>query len=111
MGGAGQLRDILRRFLVGSRCCPRIGGTWAIPWRLLASWGREAIDTTIPSAASPFVVSLPAGLVALGFSAAVGVFFGCPAGRRAEHGWRRCRWVITAGRGSIYAGGGIFAGG
>jgi putative ABC transport system permease protein len=78
-------RDILRQFLVESIVLSTIGGAIGLSLGLLASLGAsKLINTILPSADWPFVVSLPAGLLALGFSAAVGVFFGYYPARRAS---------------------------
>src|SRR5262249_14916527 len=78
-------RDILRQFLVESIVLSTIGGAIGLSLGLLASLGASRlINTILPSADWPFVVSLPAGVLALGFSAAVGVFFGYYPARRAS---------------------------
>lgn len=78
-------RDILRQFLVESIVLSTIGGAIGLSLGLLASLGASRlINIILPSADWPFVVSIPAGLVALGFSASVGVFFGYYPARRAS---------------------------
>ena len=70
-------RDILRQFLVESIVLSTIGGLIGLSLGYAASLGMtRLINALLPSADWPFVVSLPAGLVALVFSAGVGVFFG-----------------------------------
>jgi putative ABC transport system permease protein len=78
-------RDILRQFLVESIVLSTIGGIIGLSLGYAASLGvTRLINALLPSADWPFVVSLPAGLVALVFSAAVGVFFGYYPARRAS---------------------------
>jgi putative ABC transport system permease protein len=78
-------RDILRQFLVESVVLASIGGLIGIASGLAASYGVCAvINRFLPSANWPFVVSVPAALIALAFSAAVGIFFGFYPARRAS---------------------------
>ena len=78
-------RDILRQFLVESIVLSSIGGVIGISLGVSASVGVTAImNKILPSADWPLVVSLPAAGVALGFSAAVGMFFGFYPARRAS---------------------------
>jgi len=78
-------RDILRQFLVESIVLSTIGGLIGLSLGYAASLGMtRLINALLPSADWPFVVSLPAGLVALVFSAGVGVFFGYYPARRAS---------------------------
>jgi putative ABC transport system permease protein len=78
-------RDILRQFLVESIVLSTIGGLIGLSLGYGASLGvTKLINIILPSADWPFVVSMPAGLVALFFSAAVGVFFGYYPARRAS---------------------------
>jgi putative ABC transport system permease protein len=78
-------RDILRQFLVESIVLSSIGGTIGIGFGVTASFGiNKLINVLLPTSNWPFVVSLPAALVALVFSAAVGVFFGYYPARRAS---------------------------
>ena len=78
-------RDILRQFLVESIVLSSIGGVIGISLGVSASVGVTAImNKVLPSADWPLVVSLPAAGVALGFSAAVGMFFGFYPARRAS---------------------------
>ncbi|MBY0230857.1 MAG: ABC transporter permease [Gemmataceae bacterium] len=78
-------RDILRQFLVEAVVLATIGGALGVGLGLLASWGAVAlINAVLPSGNWPFVASVPAALVALAFSAAVGVFFGYYPARRAS---------------------------
>ncbi len=78
-------RDILRQFLVESIVLSSIGGVIGISLGVGASVGVTAImNKILPSADWPLVVSLPAAGIALGFSAAVGMFFGFYPARRAS---------------------------
>ncbi|MFQ3651915.1 MAG: ABC transporter permease [Gemmataceae bacterium] len=78
-------RDILRQFLVESIVLSTFGGLIGLSLGYAASLGMtHLINAILPSADWPFVVSMPAGLVALVFSAAVGVFFGYYPARRAS---------------------------
>ena len=78
-------RDILRQFLIESVVLSAVGGMIGIACGVggaaLATW---VINLALPSAKWPFVVSIPAALVALGFAAAVGMFFGFYPALRAS---------------------------
>ena len=78
-------RDILRQFLVESIVLSSIGGVVGVGLGVGASFGiNKLINVILPTSNWPFVVSLPAAMVALVFSAAVGVFFGYYPARRAS---------------------------
>jgi putative ABC transport system permease protein len=78
-------RDILRQFLVEAVVLSSIGGIIGIGLGYGASLGATAvINIVLPTSKWPFVVSFPAALVALGFAAAVGIFFGFYPARRAS---------------------------
>ena len=78
-------RDILRQFLVEAVVLSSIGGVIGIALGYGASAGATAvINIVLPTSKWPFVVSIPAALVALGFAAAVGIFFGFYPARRAS---------------------------
>jgi putative ABC transport system permease protein len=78
-------RDILRQFLVEAVVLSSIGGAIGIACGYAASAGVTAvINAVLPSTKWPFVVSVPAALIALGFAAAVGIFFGFYPARRAS---------------------------
>jgi putative ABC transport system permease protein len=78
-------RDILRQFLVEAVVLSSIGGLIGIALGIGASFGITAlINVLLPNAHWPFMVSIPAALVALGFAAAVGIFFGYYPARRAS---------------------------
>jgi putative ABC transport system permease protein len=78
-------RDILRQFLVEAVVLSSLGGVIGIALGVGASAGLIAlINVILPSAKWPFVVSIPAAVVALLFAAAVGIFFGYYPARRAS---------------------------
>jgi putative ABC transport system permease protein len=78
-------RDILRQFLVEAVVLSSIGGVIGLALGVGASAGITAlINVVLPSSNWPFVVSVPAALVALLFAAAVGIFFGYYPARRAS---------------------------
>jgi putative ABC transport system permease protein len=78
-------RDILWQFLVEAVVLSSIGGIIGIAFGYGASAGAVAIiNVILPSSNWPFIVSIPAALVALGFAAAVGIFFGFYPARRAS---------------------------
>jgi putative ABC transport system permease protein len=78
-------RDILRQFLVESVVLASIGGAIGIALGVAASAAMAAaINKLLPSIYWPFTVSIPAALIALGFAAGVGVFFGFYPARRAS---------------------------
>jgi putative ABC transport system permease protein len=78
-------RDILRQFLVEAVVLSSIGGLIGIVLGVGASAGITAlINVFLPSSRWPFVVSIPAALIALVFAAAVGIFFGYYPARRAS---------------------------
>jgi putative ABC transport system permease protein len=77
--------DILRQFLVEAVVLSSIGGVIGITLGVAASAGITAvINAILPGSKWPFVVSVPAAVVALVFAAAVGVFFGFYPARRAS---------------------------
>jgi len=62
-----------------------IGGAIGIALGISASAGiTSLINVLLPNTKWPLVVSFPAALVALGFAAAVGIFFGYYPARRAS---------------------------
>ena len=78
-------RDILRQFLIEAVVLSAIGGLIGIglgvTGAMLVTW---VINLALPTANWPLVVSLPAALIALGFAAGVGMFFGFYPARRAS---------------------------
>ena len=78
-------RDILRQFLIEAVVLSAIGGLIGILLGVAGAAGVTwIINQVLPSAKWPFVVSLPAAMVALAFAAAVGMFFGFYPARRAS---------------------------
>ena len=83
MGALG--RDILRQFLIESVVLSCIGGAIGLLLGTGASMGANLlINAYKPGTDWPMVVSIPAAFVAMGFAAAVGVFFGYYPARRAS---------------------------
>jgi putative ABC transport system permease protein len=78
-------RDILRQFLVEAVVLSSIGGVIGIALGVGASYGiTSLINVLLPNSKWPFVLSLPAAIIALVFAAAVGIFFGYYPARRAS---------------------------
>jgi putative ABC transport system permease protein len=78
-------RDILRQFLVEAAVLSSIGGVFGILLGVGASAGITAvINLVLPASKWPFVLSVPAAILALVFAAAVGLFFGFYPARRAS---------------------------
>jgi putative ABC transport system permease protein len=78
--------DILRQFLVEAVVLSSLGGVFGILTGVGASYLITlAINALLPGATKwPFIVSVPATIVALLFAAAVGIFFGYYPARRAS---------------------------
>jgi putative ABC transport system permease protein len=78
-------RDILRQFLVEAVVLSSIGGAIGIGLGVAASAGlTRLINVLLPTSKWPFVVSIPAAVIALLFAAGVGIFFGFYPARRAS---------------------------
>jgi putative ABC transport system permease protein len=78
-------RDILWQFLVESAVLSSIGGIVGIALGIVASYLLNLfINWKLPTSNWPFIVSFTAAVVALLFSAAVGLFFGYYPARRAS---------------------------
>ncbi|MEX1027758.1 MAG: ABC transporter permease [Candidatus Paceibacterota bacterium] len=78
-------KDILRQFLIESVVLSCIGGAIGLTLGTAASMAATMlINAYKPGTDWPMVVSIPAALVAMGFAAAVGVFFGYYPARRAS---------------------------
>lgn len=77
--------DILRQFLIEAVLLSAIGGAIGVALGLSASAGATFVINQFTTGTKwPVVVSLPAAALALGFAAAVGVFFGFYPARRAS---------------------------
>ena len=78
-------KDILRQFLIESVVLSSIGGAIGLALGTATSMAATLlINAYKPGTEWPMVVSIPAALVAMGFAAAVGVFFGYYPARRAS---------------------------
>lgn len=78
-------RDILLQFLVEAVVLSSIGGLIGIGLGIAGSTGLTAlINVLTPGTKWPYVVSVPAAIVALIFAAAVGIFFGFFPARQAS---------------------------
>lgn len=78
-------RDILRQFLVESIILSCIGGLIGLALGIAASTGiTMGINAWTSGTQWPVVVSFPAALIAIGFAALVGVFFGYYPARQAS---------------------------
>jgi putative ABC transport system permease protein len=85
MAVGARPRDILKQFLVESVLLSLVGGLIGLGLGTLASVGLTYLINQFSTGRDwPMVVSLPAALIALAFSAAVGVFFGFYPARRAS---------------------------
>jgi putative ABC transport system permease protein len=82
VGAAG--RDILRQFLVEAIVLSVIGGLIGFTLGVGASVGITSIINQFTPTKWPVIVSIPAGILAVVFSAAVGMFFGFYPARRAS---------------------------
>lgn len=85
MAVGARSRDILRQFLVESTLLSMLGGIVGFGLGVAASVGlTKLINVLTNSDRWPVTVSLQAGLIAVAFSAAVGMFFGFYPARRAS---------------------------
>jgi len=85
MAVGARPRDILWQFLVESVVLSSFGGMVGVALGVSASIGLTmGINLLSPGAQWPVVISLPAAIVALLFSALVGIFFGFYPARRAS---------------------------
>ncbi|MGI9441455.1 MAG: ABC transporter permease [Rubripirellula sp.] len=83
LGARGK--DILRQFLIESVVLSCIGGAIGLLLGTGASMcANVLINIYKPGTDWPMIVSIPAAMVAMGFAAAVGVFFGYYPARRAS---------------------------
>jgi len=85
MAVGARARDILRQFLVESVLLSCIGGAIGFGLGVLASIGVTKLINSLSSGAEwPVVISIPAAMTSLFFSAGVGVFFGFYPARKAS---------------------------
>ncbi len=85
MAVGARPRDILTQFLVESVILSIIGGAVGLSLGVAASAAITAVINAWSNGTDwPVVISLPAGLVAIGFAAAVGIFFGFYPALRAS---------------------------
>ena len=78
-------KDILRQFLIESVVLSSIGGLIGLSLGTAMSMAATmVINAYKPGSEWPMVVSFPAALVAMGFAAAVGIFFGYYPALRAS---------------------------
>ncbi len=77
-------KDILRQFLVEAIVLSVIGGLIGFSLGVGASMGLTHVINRFTPTKWPVIVSLPAGVLAVVFSAAVGMFFGYYPARRAS---------------------------
>lgn len=85
MAVGARPRDILWQFLIESVVLSSFGGLVGVALGASASVGLTmGINLLSPGAEWPVVISLPAAIVALLFSALVGIFFGFYPARRAS---------------------------
>ncbi|RLS34077.1 MAG: hypothetical protein DWH79_05470 [Planctomycetota bacterium] len=83
LGATGA--DILRQFLVESILLSAIGGVIGFALGVAGAAGLTLLINAYSSGTDwPIVVSVPAGLAAIGFAALVGIFFGYYPARRAS---------------------------
>ena len=77
-------RDILRQFLVESIILATVGGLLGLTLGISASVGATLAINAYSGGDWPIVISMRAAMVAMGFAAAVGIFFGYYPARRAS---------------------------
>jgi putative ABC transport system permease protein len=85
MAVGARSKDIMRQFLIEAILLSALGGAVGVGLGIAASAGITAFINYISSGAKwPLVISMPAAMVALLFSAAVGMFFGYYPALRAS---------------------------
>jgi putative ABC transport system permease protein len=77
MAVGARSKNILRQFLVESVVLSCVGGVIGLSVGVAASAGAMTLINRVSSGSDwPVVISIPAAVIAMGFAAAVGVFFG-----------------------------------
>lgn len=85
MAVGARPRDILRQFLIEAMVLSGVGGLIGIGLGIAGSaLVTLLINAVLPSSNWPFIVSMPAAVIALLFAAGVGIFFGFYPARRAS---------------------------
>jgi len=85
MAVGARSSDILRQFLIEAVILSCFGGVIGFTLGVSASTGMTMLINSLTSGTKwPIVISIPAGIVAFLFAAAVGVFFGYYPARRAS---------------------------
>jgi putative ABC transport system permease protein len=85
MAVGARSRDILRQFLVESIVLSMFGGVIGFALGVAASAGvAQIINRLMEGTQWPVTISIPAAIMAVMFSAAVGMFFGYYPARRAS---------------------------
>ncbi len=84
MAVGARPRDILRQFLVESILLSSLGGIAGVALGVLASVGATQLINAFTPSDWPIAISMPAAMIAMGFAALVGVFFGYYPARRAS---------------------------
>ena len=85
MAVGARSQDILRQFLVEAIVLSCLGGTIGFGLGIAASTGATMLINSFTIGTKwPIVVSLPAAVAAILFSATVGIFFGYYPARRAS---------------------------
>jgi putative ABC transport system permease protein len=85
MAVGARSSDILRQFLIEAVMLSCFGGVIGFALGISASTGMTMLINSLTSGTKwPIVISIPAGIVAFLFAAAVGVFFGYYPARRAS---------------------------
>ncbi len=85
MAVGARSRDILRQFLIEAVFLSSVGGAIGFVCGVAGSVGLTMLINSVTTGTKwPIVISIPAGIGALLFAAAVGVFFGYYPARRAS---------------------------
>lgn len=84
MAVGARPKDILRQFLIEAMLLSSLGGVAGILIGILASFGVTQLINAFTPSEWPLAISMPAAIVAMGFAAFVGIFFGFYPARRAS---------------------------